>query len=246
MRSQPDIDKDDFVALLTELSNVLKPQGLLFSAAVAGGIDRILLGFDVPKVSGLLDMINVMVYDFHGHFEPWVGHGSPLHASSLDYANGRNSTLTVATGIEYWLYKGADPAKINLGIASYGRVFTLADPNNTQLYAPTLGGGLPGPYTNQTGFLGYNEICEYHLDWTYYWDDEQKVPHRVGDIDQWVGYEDIKSVGYKVEFALAKNLGGFMMWALDTDDFTGTCGTKYPLLTAIHDGIAKYRSRSRN
>lgn len=50
---------------------------------------------------------------------------------------------------------------MNLGLATYGRAFTLADPNKINLYDPILGGGNPGPYTNQSGFLGYNEVSNY-------------------------------------------------------------------------------------
>lgn len=46
---------------------------------------------------------------------------------------------------------------MNMGIATYGRCFTLTDPNNIELYAPATAGNR-GPYTNQSGFLGYNEV----------------------------------------------------------------------------------------
>lgn len=62
-----------------------------------------------------------------------------------------------AAGIDHWIKKGADPSKMNLGVATYGRCFTLTDPNETALYAPATA-GKPGPYTNQSGFLGYNEV----------------------------------------------------------------------------------------
>ncbi|KAJ8965199.1 hypothetical protein NQ317_013351 [Molorchus minor] len=75
------------------------------------------------------------------------------------------------------------------------------------------------------GVLGYNEICELHSDWTYVWDDEQKVPHRISG-DQWVGYEDTNSIQLKAAYAMSKNLGGMMLWALDTDDFLGICGSE--------------------
>ncbi|KAJ8962569.1 hypothetical protein NQ318_000962 [Aromia moschata] len=223
----------NFVLLLKELKSALQPLGLLLTAAVTGGVTNMDVAYDVPGVSQALDMINVMVYDFHGAFDDYVGHVSPLYASSLDDTDEKK-LLNADAGIQHWLDKGADPAKINFGIVTYGRSFTLADSNNTQLYAPIKGGGLAGPYTRQDGVLGYNEICELHSDWTYYWDDEQKVPHRISG-DQWVGYDDENSVQLKAEYAMSKNLAGMMVWAFDTDDFLGICGSEnYPLLRTIN------------
>lgn len=141
-------------------------------------------------------MINIMAYDFHGSFENFVGHHAPLYGSHLDQTE-EQKTLNVDAGIQYWIDQGADPSKINLGLATYGRSFTLADPNNSSLYAGSYGGGDSGPYTRQMGILGYNEICEFDSDWLYVWDDEQQVPHIVNG-DQWVGYEDEKSLAIKV------------------------------------------------
>ncbi|KAJ8962572.1 hypothetical protein NQ318_000965, partial [Aromia moschata] len=229
----PDQDQANFVVLLNELRSALQPLGLLLSAAVSGGVANADVSYDFPAVSEALDMINVMVYDFHGAFDDYVGHVSPLYASSLDDTDGKKR-LNADAGIQNWLDKGADPAKINFGVVTYGRSFTLDDANNTQLYAPIKGDGLAGPYTGQDGILGYNEICELHSDWAYYWDDEQKVPHRISG-DQWVGYEDVNSIQLKAEYAMSKNLAGMMVWAFDTDDFLGLCGSEnYPLLRTIN------------
>lgn len=78
------------------------------------------------------------------------------------------------------------------------------------------------------------QICEFHLDWKYYWDDDQKVPHRVSG-DQWVGYEDTTSITLKAEFVKEKGLAGMMIWAFDTDDFAGICGEKYPILRTVNE-----------
>lgn len=60
------------------------------------------------------------------------------------------------------------------------------------------------------------------------------MPHKL-DGNQWVGYEDAESLAIKVQFAKSKNLGGLMVWSLDTDDFNGICGGgKYPLLRALN------------
>lgn len=76
-----------------------------------------------------------------------------------------------------------------------------------------------------------------YSDWTYVWDDEQQVPHKISG-SQWVGYDDVKSIAAKVDFAKSKNLGGVMFWSLDTDDFLGICGQKYPILRQANTILA--------
>ncbi|CAH1104765.1 unnamed protein product [Psylliodes chrysocephalus] len=230
-------DKDNFTALLKELSEVLKSRGLLLTTAVAGAVEKIDVSYDVAEVSKVVDMINVMVFDYHGSFDNFVGHVSPLYPAKIDFNFPDNETYNVDTALQHWLNKGADPQKINLGIVLYGRSFTLADKTNTSLYAPIIEGGKEGPFSRQSGILGYNEICAFHNNGTYVWDDEQKVPHRIYDEDQWVGFEDERSVQHKVDYALKNNLGGIMVWSLDYDDFRGTCGEKYPLLTTINKAL---------
>ncbi|XP_023310413.1 chitotriosidase-1-like [Anoplophora glabripennis] len=229
--SDSEHDAANYVELLKELKAALSAKGYILSAAVSGGITNMDIAYQIPLVSELLDIINVMVYDFHGSAETHVCHFAPLTASSKD--DDGNATLNVKSGIQHWIDKGADPAKLHLGVGTYGRTFTLADPNNAELYAPVTGQGRAGPYTNEDGILGYIEICELYSNWTYVWDDDQQVPHRVSG-DQWVGYDDEKSVTLKAEYANEKNLGGMMVWSLDTDDFVGICGGEtYPLIRTM-------------
>ena len=61
--------------------------------------------------------------------------------------------------MKYLLESGASPDKLVLGVPFYGRTFTLVDRNLHEIGSPTNGTGLQGPYTEEDGFLGYNEVC---------------------------------------------------------------------------------------
>ena len=47
-------------------------------------------------------------------------------------------------------------------------------------------------------------------------DGEAKVPFLYKD-DVWISYDDEESIGYKVDYALEKKLGGVMFWEFAGD-----------------------------
>ncbi|CAC5386352.1 E3.2.1.14 [Mytilus coruscus] len=64
----------------------------------------------------------------------------------------------------------------------------------------------------------FGKICS--SGWTTAWNDEHQVPYAYSG-DQWVGYDNVRSVTIKAKYIKEKGLGGAMFWALDIDDFTG-------------------------
>ena len=46
-----------------------------------------------------------------------------------------------------------------MGLATYGRSYTLKNTGNTGLGAPASGTGNMGTYTGEKGFLAYYEVC---------------------------------------------------------------------------------------
>lgn len=67
-----------------------------------------------------------------------------------------------------------DPAKIVLGVPLYARTFKLGNQNAFKPGDTAVGGGDKGPITQETGMLGYNEICMMIKQggWKTYWDEK--------------------------------------------------------------------------
>lgn len=53
---------------------------------------------------------------------------------------------------------GAPKEKIIVGLATYGRSFTLSSPDKNGMNVPTRGGGKAGTYSREEGFLAYYEV----------------------------------------------------------------------------------------
>jgi len=60
--------------------------------------------------------------------------------------------------VTYWLNAGLPKEKLILGMALYGRGFTLNRESENGLYVPANSGIPQGPYTRQAGIWGYNEV----------------------------------------------------------------------------------------
>jgi len=56
--------------------------------------------------------------------------------------------------------------------------------------------------------------------------------------DQWLSYDNERSIQSKSEYAYDQGLAGVMVWSIDTDDFLGMCnGPKFPLLRTINHAL---------
>ena len=58
-----------------------------------------------------------------------------------------------------WLDGGCPKEKLIVGIATYGRCFTLTNSAQNGLGAPVKGACMAGTYTREAGFLSYYEVC---------------------------------------------------------------------------------------
>ena len=63
-----------------------------------------------------------------------MGHNSPLYPRDNEPAN--QTCLNVDCVTNFYLSKGLSKEKLILGMATYGRTFTLADSSKTELGSP--------------------------------------------------------------------------------------------------------------
>ena len=238
----PPGDKQRFTILCQELLDAFKAEAaqtgkprLLLTAAVAAGYATIDKAYEVDKLGPLLDILNLMTYDLHGNWDKVTGH----HTAMVG-----DDKLTVPFAVQYWIDKGFPANKIALGLATYGRAFSLKDPSNSGLGAPKHDWQKPhkGQYTREAGFLAYYEICKLGLNVVEGQKNAVKAPYgHKGTI--WVGFDDQQSLQYKIDTVIkAKGLMGAMFWALDLDDFSGSqCGQgKYPLMNFVKKYLGGY------
>ena len=74
-------------------------------------------------------------------------------------------------------------------------------------------------------------------EWKVFRDNVQKIPYAVKD-RQWVGYDDPQSIKEKLDFLKSRKLGGAVLWTVDNDDFSNSCGGgKFPLIKTISGGL---------
>lgn len=182
-----------------------------------------------------MDWIGVMAYDFHGQWDKKTGPNAPL----FNYPGNAND-FYADFAVKHWIKRGAPSTKIIMGVPTYGQSFTLANAGNHGLNAPASGGGQAGEFTRAAGILAYYEICDRikHKGWTPVRD--KKIGSYAYKGNQWVSFDDVETLRAKAKYIRDSKLGGTMIWALDFDDFRGTCGEgKYPLLSALNKGLRK-------
>lgn len=222
-------DRSNFTILLKTTRDSLvalgKEQGkqLLLTAALPAGAS-LAASFEIEKIADVLDMLNVMTYDFSGPWDTVSGHNSPLYSATKSDSVGN---IDAAFKLFTRTY-GVSPGKVNIGVPFYGHAFAGC----TSMGASH--GGADTMYFSQGCF--YYDIMMARDKFTRYWDDVAKVPYLVSVSSRTlVSYDDEESVGYKAQYVLDQKAGGVIIWEI-TGDYLSDGRT--PLLDVI---VSKFR-----
>ncbi|XP_058813179.1 endochitinase-like [Topomyia yanbarensis] len=226
-------DKDNFFYLIRELAKAFKDSGKEWEVSVQVPADksRVEVGYQIDALCEAADFIHVIGYDLRG----WWNNFADVHSPMADrpHDEGNFVGLNVQSGVEQWLHGGCPANKVVLGVPLFGRTYLLSSPEDSSVGAPTIGAGSAGEYTNEAGYLGYCEICQALPNMTVRWDDIAQCPFAFST-EEWIGYEDERSLRAKIDWSIKNRLAGIYAFSLDLDDYRGHCGQPYPLTRVLH------------
>ncbi|KAL7744993.1 hypothetical protein ACLKA6_007257 [Drosophila palustris] len=194
----------------------------LLTLAVAAPEGIAFFAYDIREINLYVDHVNVMTYDFHFYREdtPFTGLNAPLFARHQEQSI--MGTFNINYTVHWWLKNGLEPNRLVIGLPTYGHSFTLVNPFNTRIGAPASGFGKCG----QLGFTTLSETCgcaNEYLAPIYTYDNETCSPY-LSALGEWISYESKTSISCKVNYVKSMNVGGLMIFSLNTDDVQNTCG----------------------
>lgn len=237
-------DTENFTMLLREVRDSLKfceaemGKQLLLTADFGAGNTH-LSRIDWPNVAPLLDLVNVMTYDYYGSTPSRTNHHSPLYPPQKG-VDGYDLHSTVHNLIENYQIP---PAKINIGLAFFGR--SLKTKGKPKLHTSTHRKTDVRTFAKGKGAPPYYQILASQTQFTPRWDEHAQVPYLEGrgSLRTFVTYDDERSISLKAKYILDHNLAGAIVWDLmgDCIESTNRPGTiSYnPLANALKNGLCQ-------
>uniref|UniRef100_A0A7N0V7D2 GH18 domain-containing protein n=1 Tax=Kalanchoe fedtschenkoi TaxID=63787 RepID=A0A7N0V7D2_KALFE len=167
--------------------------------------DNVYRKYPVESMVEHMDWINPMTYDYHGSWEPTR---TGAHTALFD----PKSNLSTNYGLMSWIEAGVPKQMLVMGLAMYGRVWDLEDPNANWVGAPSVA---PGPNIST---LTFSQIEEFNKA------NGSTVVHDIDTVStysfagtKWVGYDDELAVMKKLWYAQVLGIRGYFFWNIDGD-----------------------------
>lgn len=227
-------DKENFTLLVQELREALNDLSgqtgneYLLTSCFAADEDK-MQSIQWENIVPLVDMINLMTYDFHGSWDPVSNHHTPLFSPAVGNPwwcfNGAFDKLTQEFGV---------PAqKINMGVAFYGKALA----NCTQLYGSHSGYDASTFWEDEGQPLYYNIMKRMDM-FDYFWDDQVKCPYLLGNsINTFVTWDNPLSIGHKAQYVMDHDAKGVIIWEITGDYIETSPGSGQIAGTPLLDTI---------
>ena len=220
-------EKQNFTLLLRQVRDSLNAlesrlgRKLMLTIAVGAAPAR-MLDVDWGPVIALVDIVNLMSYDYYGSWDKFNSHNAPLYPVTA----GAQPGFSCSESVNNILAKGVPANKLTMGVAFYGRSQTsTAKPS---IYQASTGNADLVTFAADEGTPMYYNVLKAMPDFDYFWDSAAAVPYLIGkQKNTFVSFDNEKSMEQKAMFVNAKNLRGVIIWEISGDmvESTVTPGT---------------------
>ncbi|XP_035774889.1 endochitinase-like [Anopheles albimanus] len=233
-------DRESLISLLTDLKAALRGTGreIFFFGTIYPKVLR--ESYRVTTICQLVDFVTLYTFDMRPHSNNVVDVHAPMRNRTFERDTNR-AKHNVVEGVETWIDFGCPPKKLILGIGLFGQAWTLADPGSYNVGARATGPGQEGEYY-YGGYYPFYELCLLlQSGWTGFYDYVAEMPFAVRG-NQWMGFEDTRSIKVKLDFMVEKRLGGIVLQYVDYDDFWGFCGMRNSMTNYIYQRLQQIPS----
>ncbi|KAJ4129266.1 hypothetical protein NW768_007801 [Fusarium equiseti] len=227
-------DTANYVEFLKVMRSKIGNSGKTMSVALPAAY-WYLKPFPVKQIAPLVDYIVYMTYDLHGQWDygnTMINSGCPNGNCLRSHVN-KTETLDSLAMITK---AGVDPAKVVVGISSYGRSFRMKDPKCTGPTCQFTGSfsvseAEPGVCTGEAGYLSDAEIRLIEYDakkgkagvtaktWYDKASDSDMMTYgtKGKGMTDWVAYMGPTTKLKRTQWAQGLNFGGVVDWAVDLE-----------------------------
>lgn len=216
------IEKNNFTLLLQQVRDSLdaiessEGHSLMLTIA-AGASPTHISNVDWDNVKNIIDIVNLMSYDFYGTWDPITNHNAPLYPSASNAQVG----FSCSEAVTNLLAAGMPADKITMGVAWYGRTQTTVSTPN--IYVGGTGLADMTHFSTDLGTPLYYNIMLAMGEFDYHWDSVAQVPYLTGQTtNSFVSYDNESSIELKAQYINSQNLRGAIIWEISGDYIEST------------------------
>ncbi len=194
------------------------------------------------SLQDFFDQINLMTYDLAGAWPGWVTwFNSPIYDGGYRFPSTGGLIPSADGMVNDFIAAGVTPAKLAVGIAFYGTVWTGGSGTSTGGAALPRQAWTTAPAT--TAIAYFDLMSTYFQTNLYHWDETAQAAYLSLDNpgstkDKFISYDDEHTCQAKVSYARNRALGGVMIWELGQGYRpTQPSGQRDPLLQAVKQAV---------
>lgn len=184
--------------------------------------------WDLNGLAKSVDHLFIMAYDYNGSWSSNTGAVSPLTHP------GGGISVTKTLNNDYAMAKANYPEKLILGVPYYGKEWKTAT---------NAAGSSITSYVGSTFYR--DDVVDAPTKGGYIWDSNSQTPWYRWSSGGWnqIWSDNEESIGKKYDLAIAQNIGGIGIWALNYDgnrsELWNLINTKFNGALAVDDAFIK-------